>query len=110
MKRLRNEKARRAARTARRRVPSRSELQEQVTELVEQQAAVSEVLLAIAGSPHQLQPIFDTILANATRLCRAKVGILILFAENGFRIVARRGGSHAVAPAWAWDCQSAARS
>jgi signal transduction histidine kinase len=70
---------------------SRSDLQRQVAELVEQQAAISEVLRAIAHSPHDLQPIFDTILINATRLCRAPFGALLLFEEKGFRIVTRKG-------------------
>jgi hypothetical protein len=68
-----------------------SELQDRVTELIEQQAAISEVLRAIASSPHDLQPCFDTILINATRLCQATFGGLLLFEEKGFRIVARRG-------------------
>jgi hypothetical protein len=72
-------------------VRSRSELQRQLTELVEQRAAISEVLRAVANSPHDLQPIFDTILINATRLCRAKFGGLLLFEEKGFRTFARRG-------------------
>jgi hypothetical protein len=72
-------------------VRSRSELQRQVTELVEQQAAISEVLRAVANSPHDLQPIFDTILINATRLCRATFGGFLLFEEKGYRTVARIG-------------------
>ena len=72
-------------------VQSRSELQRQLTELVEQQAAISEVLRAVANSPHDLQPIFDTILINAMRLCRATFGGLVLLEEKGFRTVARRG-------------------
>jgi GAF domain-containing protein len=71
-------------------VRSRSDLQRQVTELVEQQAAISEVLRAVANSPHDLQPIFDAILINGTRLCQATFGGLLLVEENGFRIVARR--------------------
>lgn len=69
----------------------RSKLQRQVTELVEQQTAILEVLRAVANSPHDLQPIFDTILINATRFCRATLGGLLLFEEKDFRIVARRG-------------------
>ena len=69
----------------------RIELQEQVTELAAQQAAMSEVLRSIANSPHDLEPIFDTITANATRLCRAEVGALIIFEEHGYRLVARTG-------------------
>jgi len=73
-----------------------SELQDRVTELVEQQAAISEMLRAVANSPQDLQPIFDTLLISATRLCRATFGALLLFEEKGYRIVARRG-----APAYA---------
>jgi len=72
-------------------VRSRSELQTQVTELIEQQAAISEVLRAIASSPHDLQPIFDAILDSATRLCRADIGSLRLSEESGLRRVAMRG-------------------
>jgi signal transduction histidine kinase len=68
-----------------------SELQDRVTELIEQQTAISEVLRAIASSPHDLQPIFDAILDSATRLCRADLGSLRLSEESGLRRVAVRG-------------------
>jgi signal transduction histidine kinase len=68
-----------------------SEPQDRVTELVEEQTAISEVLLAIASSPHDLQPIFDAILDSATRLCRADAGTLRLSEESGLRLVAVRG-------------------
>src|SRR5258705_1425584 len=51
-----------------------SELEDRVTELIEQQTAISEVLRAIASSPHDLQPIFDAILDSARRLCRVDLG------------------------------------
>jgi signal transduction histidine kinase len=77
-----------------------SELQDRVTELVEQQTAISEVLRAIASSPHDLQPIFDAILDSATRLCRADLGTLRLSEEGGLRLVAVRGDALLVSQAW----------
>jgi GAF domain-containing protein len=68
-----------------------SELQDRVTELIEQQTAISELLRAIASSPHDLQPIFDATLDSATRLCRADIGSLRLSEESGLRQVAVRG-------------------
>src|SRR6201988_810714 len=68
-----------------------AEPQDRVTELIEQQTAISEVLRAIASSPHDLQPIFDAILDSATRLCRADVCSLRLSEESGLRRVSIRG-------------------
>jgi signal transduction histidine kinase len=76
-----------------------SELQDRVTELIEQQTAISEVLRAIASSPHDLQPCFDAILDSATRLCRADIGSLLLSEESGLRHVAVRGDPLLVSPA-----------
>ena len=77
-----------------------SELQDRVTELIEQQTAISEVLRAIASSPHDLQPIFDAILDSATRLCRADIGTLRLSEESGLRLVAVRGAPRFVSQTW----------
>jgi signal transduction histidine kinase len=79
------QKAGRRSKAKPRRLPARAEL----TEVVRHRVAVSEVLRVIASSPHDLQPIFDTIIGNATRLCRANVGSLRLYEEKGFRLVAR---------------------
>ena len=76
MKQLRqNQETRPAAKAPRRRVPTRSELQEELTKVVRYRAAISEVLRAIAGSPHDLQPIFQAILDSAARLCRAEAAL-----------------------------------
>jgi signal transduction histidine kinase len=77
-----------------------SEPQDRVTELIEQQAAISEVLRAIASSPHDLQPIFDAILDSATRLCRADIGTLRLSQECGLRLVAVQGAPLLVSQVW----------
>jgi C4-dicarboxylate-specific signal transduction histidine kinase len=63
-------------------------LQNVLAEVLRQRTAISEVLRAIANSPHDLQPIFDTIIDNAVRLCRAKWGGFRLVEEIGFRLVA----------------------
>src|SRR6266481_2102249 len=81
-------------------VRSRSEPQDRVTELLEQQTAISEVLRAIANSPHDLQPIFDAILDSATRLFRADSGALRLSEEGGLRLVAVRGDPFLVSQVW----------
>src|SRR5258707_13286156 len=77
-----------------------SEPQDRLTELIEQQTAISEVLRAIANSPHDLQPIFDAILDSATRLCRADAGSLRISEESGLRLVAVRGDPLLVSQVW----------
>src|SRR5258707_3702597 len=78
-----------------------SEPQDRLTELIEQQTAISEVLRAIANSPHDLQPIFDAILDSATRLCHADSGALRLSEVGGLRLVAVRGDPFLVSQVWA---------
>ena len=59
-----------------------------LTEALDQQTATSEVLQVIGGSPGDLQPVFETMLANATRICEAKFGVLWLSEGECFRCVA----------------------
>jgi len=61
---------------------------EELAEVLRQRATISEVLRAIANSPHDLQPVFDTITDNAAHLCRADWGAFRLSEQTGFRLVA----------------------
>jgi len=68
-----------------------------LAESLEQQTATSEVLKVISSSRGELEPVFQSMLDNATRICEAKFGMLWLSEGDGFRTVA----THGVPPALA---------
>jgi signal transduction histidine kinase len=65
----------------------------ELSESLEQQTATSEVLKVISSSPGELGPVFNAMLANATRICEAEVGNLFLREGDSFRAVAVHGES-----------------
>src|SRR5215467_3301581 len=70
-----------------------------LSESLQQQTATSEVLGVISSSPGELEPVFQTMLENATRLCEAKFGDLYLRDQDGFRMVATHNSPPAYAAA-----------
>ena len=62
-----------------------------LNESLERQTATSEILRVISRSPTDYQPVFDTILDNATRLCDAPLAMLVMRRDDGFHLVAHAG-------------------
>jgi GAF domain-containing protein len=65
-----------------------------LTESLQQQTATAEVLSVISSSPGELQPVFNAMLENATRICEAKLGNLFVREGNCLRAVAVHGESY----------------
>ena len=76
-----------------------AETRKALTELLEQQTATSEVLRVVSSSPGELEPVFQAMLANATRICEAKFGTLWLREGDAFRAVALHNAPPAYAEA-----------
>ena len=77
-----------------------AEAQEHLTEALEQQTATSEVLRVISSSPGELQAVFNAMLANATRLCEASYGLMLLCEGDAFRSAAVHGPLPAFVEQW----------
>jgi len=59
-----------------------------LSEALDQQTATSEVLKVISSSSGQLGPVFESMLANATRICEAAFGSMLLVEGDALRRVA----------------------
>ncbi len=68
-----------------------NELRQRTTDLsesLEQQTATSQVLNVINTSPTDTQPVFDTIIQSAVRLCGAQFGVMHRFDGERLHVVA----------------------
>src|SRR5262245_3564286 len=74
------------------------QLKRERDEALEQQAATAEVLKVISSSPGELEPVFNTILKNATRICEAQIAEIILAENNAVRVAAGYGDAQRLPP------------
>jgi signal transduction histidine kinase len=73
----------------------------ELRESLQQQTATADVLGVISGSPGELEPVFNSILENAVRICEASFGNLLLYDGSVLRHVAL----HNAPQAWAAEQQ-----
>src|SRR6516225_5852225 len=74
---------------------ARSERQaRELIEAHELQAATAEVLRVISISPHDIQPVFDTIAENAARICQGRFAFVVRFDDELLRF----GACHGLTP------------
>ena len=64
-----------------------------LSELLEQQTATSEVLSVISRSPGELEPVFQTMVENAVRICDAKFGFMNRYDGDTWKIAAVHGAA-----------------
>jgi GAF domain-containing protein len=76
-----------------------AQAERELSEAREQQAATTEVLRVISSSPGELEPVFQTMLESAVRICEATFGTLYLCEGGGFRAVAMHNAPAAYAEA-----------
>jgi signal transduction histidine kinase/ActR/RegA family two-component response regulator len=70
-----------------------TELERDLAEAIERQSATDHVLEAIGRSASKLEPVFDTVLRQALRLCRADGGQIYVLDGDAYRVALALGGS-----------------
>jgi two-component system NtrC family sensor kinase len=77
-----------------------AQLSRELAQARQEQTATGEVLSIISSSPGALTAVFDTILANALRLCEADTGHVLCAEADTLSVAAMRGGRPEYAQFW----------
>jgi GAF domain-containing protein len=77
-----------------------AQLNRELAQARQEQTATAEVLSIISSSPDALTAVFDTILANALRLCEADTGHVLCAEADTLSVAAMRGGRPEYAQFW----------
>ena len=72
-------------------------LRRELAEALERQTATSEVLQVISSTPGDLEPVFQSMLENATRVCGAKFGSMLMLEGD----IVRRAAVYNMPPEYA---------
>ena len=71
------------------------QLERDLAEANERQAAADEVLEVIGRAEFELEPVFETVLRQAVRLCAADAGLIYVLDGDVYRLAFAIGGSQA---------------
>src|SRR5215216_3609799 len=74
-----------------------AEARERETEGLARETATGEILWVIAGSPTEPQPVLDTIVESATRLCDGTGAVIYRFDGTILRVAASTGSMQTLA-------------
>jgi signal transduction histidine kinase len=72
-----------------------AELERDLAEALERQSAAAQVLEVLGRSTFELDPVFETVLQQAVRLCRADAGLIYVSDSDVYRVAATLGASQA---------------
>jgi signal transduction histidine kinase len=72
-----------------------AELERDLAEALERQSAADQVLEVLGRSTFELDPVFETVLQQAVRLCRADAGLIYVLDGDVYRVEVTLGASQA---------------